>query len=68
MTERHVCGQCGLKAPAVDSSFTLISARFGWRLHKVPQPDGTLAAVWHCPDCWREVKKESERRLKASPK
>lgn len=66
MTEEHVCGECGQKAPRVDSSFTLIGAGFGWRLLKVSRPDGTLAAVWNCPECWREAKKESERRLVAA--
>jgi hypothetical protein len=67
-SEGHVCGQCGVKAPRVDSAFTLFSAQFGWRLHKVSQPDGATAAVWHCPDCWRAAKRESERRLQASRK
>ena len=66
MSEGHVCGQCGVRAPRVDSPFTLISAKYGWRLHKVSQPDGAAGTVWNCPDCWRAAKRESERRLQAS--
>jgi DNA-directed RNA polymerase subunit RPC12/RpoP len=66
VTEVYLCGQCGAKAPPVDSGFTLIGARFGWRLLKVARSDGTLGAVWNCPECWSETKRESERRLLAA--
>jgi len=65
MGERHLCIQCGAQAPPTDTNYTLISAKFGWRLSREVRPDGTLLLEWRCPGCW-QAHKEAKRIERAS--
>jgi hypothetical protein len=55
-TERATCTDCGERAPATNTNYTLISTNFGWRLSRRVAPDGTKVAEWRCPACWRKHK------------
>jgi hypothetical protein len=57
MASRQVCVDCGRQAPETETDYTLISARFGWRLRREKTLDGTIILEWRCPDCWAEFKK-----------
>jgi hypothetical protein len=48
---------CGKSAPETETNYTLISAKFGWRLTRYKRTDGTLVLEWRCPNCWREFKR-----------
>lgn len=54
------CAECGCRSPATDTDYTLISARFGWRLSLREGPTGRRIPVWHCPECWTKLKKRSD--------
>jgi hypothetical protein len=50
---RYTCTSCRVASPAVESNFTLISARFGWRLaRRLDETRGEWVFEWHCPECW----------------
>ncbi len=51
------CVACGKVSPATDSDYTLISARFGWRLSFARTADGKRLTQWRCPDCWQAHKR-----------
>jgi hypothetical protein len=56
------CHDCRLISPETETSYTLISSRYGWRLELVPDPaTGEKLSIWRCPDCWRN------RRAKQKP-
>lgn len=56
MLDRPTCIDCGTSAPNTDTSYTLISATFGWRLSRRVLADGTRAVEWRCPNCWNAHK------------
>ena len=58
----RACHDCGANSPATDTSYTLISQRFGWRVTKETESDGTLIAIWRCPVCWSEYKRIKSQR------
>jgi len=63
--EFEVCVVCGIESPKTETNYTLISAKFGWRLSRRPGPDGTFIVEWRCADCWskhKEKQGESTRR------
>jgi len=56
----QVCVRCASHSPETLTSYTLISARFGWRLHRrIDKKSGMLELEWYCPKCWK-AKKEAE--------
>jgi hypothetical protein len=64
MSERPACVDCRAIAPETNTSHTLISASFGWRLTRRQLPDGKFAAEWRCASCWR---KHKESLAESSP-
>ena len=52
---RANCVACGAEAPPTDSAYTLISARFGWRIAQY-EVHGRPHIDWRCPPCWRKYK------------
>ncbi len=52
MVDRPTCIDCGASAPNTDTTYTLISATFGWRLTRRVMPDGSRGVEWRCPACW----------------
>jgi hypothetical protein len=56
MSDRPICVGCTAIAPETNTSHTLISASFGWRLSRRRLQDGTYALEWRCSDCWRKHK------------
>lgn len=60
---RYSCVDCRVFSPTIESSFTLISARYGWRLHRYRDGDsGRILLDWRCPRCWRQFREERRRR------
>jgi hypothetical protein len=56
------CCDCRLLSPPVRTAYTLIGARFRWRLHRVIQANGDLALEWRCPGCWTRFRKHAQPR------
>jgi hypothetical protein len=58
---RHRCVDCHCAAPATDTEYTLISARFGWRLTPRTVAAGRTILEWRCAACWsvHKAKRES---------
>ena len=54
------CVGCRTKAPDTQTEYTLISSRFGWRLTRRIERDGTFAMEWRCPGCWQKYKAERQ--------
>jgi hypothetical protein len=54
--DRPTCIDCGASAPDTDTSYTLISATFGWRLTRRVGADGSRIVEWRCPKCWNTHK------------
>ncbi len=53
-TIAYECVGCQQLSPPAETSFTLISARYGWRLHRSRDfQSGEMKFEWRCPDCWR---------------
>jgi hypothetical protein len=50
-TFRRVCFTCGTQSPPTASSYTLISARYGWRVRRY-EKDAEFITEWYCPTCW----------------
>jgi hypothetical protein len=60
MEDSRVCIGCGAKAPATETQYTLISARYGWRVIRIPSTEpGGPGIEWRCPECWRAYKKHA---------
>jgi hypothetical protein len=55
-----VCVDCGALAPETDTAYTLIGARFGWRLQYVPDETGRRIQRWRCDTCYRRAKATRE--------
>lgn len=56
MSDRPNCVDCAAIAPETNTSHTLISASFGWRLTRKQLKDGSYRAEWRCANCWRKHK------------
>lgn len=56
------CVGCGCPKPQTQTNYTLISARYGWRLIGQRQPDGTKVLEWRCPECWMRHRAEESTR------
>jgi hypothetical protein len=54
--ERRVCTDCGATAPVTQTPHTLISRAHGWRLLRVPTPQGQWDLQWRCSPCWQKYK------------
>ena len=52
----HVCVSCGAKVPPLDDESALISMKYGWRLTRRVERDGTATLEWRCPKCWVEFR------------
>jgi hypothetical protein len=50
------CVDCGVAAPETDTAYTLISARFGWRLQYAVDAAGRRLPEWRCGECYRRAK------------
>lgn len=61
----YVCVDCRAKSPVVETEYTLISSRFGWRLTRRTERDGALTLEWRCPACWQ--RRKAERQLAMTP-
>jgi hypothetical protein len=59
MSDRQTCVDCQKPSPETDTNYTLISAQYGWRLHRATRPDGTHVMEWRCPSCWVKFKEAS---------
>jgi len=51
-TSRPHCVGCGVLSPATETSYTLISARHGWRVTRGIDAAGRSEMEWRCPRCW----------------
>jgi hypothetical protein len=51
-SSRHHCVDCGVLSPETETNYTLISARYGWRLTRKVDPSGRTQMEWRCPRCW----------------
>lgn len=56
--KRYACVDCRARAPEVETEYTLISSRFGWRLTRKIDRDGSTQLEWRCPTCWARRKQE----------
>jgi hypothetical protein len=46
------CDDCGKPSPPTATSYTLFSAKFGWRVVSERAPDGATIHHWRCAECW----------------
>jgi hypothetical protein len=53
----QICADCGKVPPPTATSYTLFSAKFGWRLASERAPDGTTILHWRCAECWATYKR-----------
>jgi len=53
---QQTCVDCKAQSPKTNTNFTLISARFGWRLRRERLPDNRVVIEWRCPGCWQKFK------------
>ncbi|HSY20819.1 MAG TPA: hypothetical protein VK841_01825 [Polyangiaceae bacterium] len=60
MSDRPNCVDCAAIAPETNTSHTLISASFGWRLTRKQLKDGSYRAEWRCANCWRKHKEAAQ--------
>jgi hypothetical protein len=58
----EVCVGCGKNSPETETNYTLISPRYGWRLVREKQKNGTYLVEWHCPECWRGRKAQPDKK------
>jgi hypothetical protein len=57
VADSRACCDCGLPSPNTETSYTLISSRYGWRLEIVVVPGtGKRRSLWRCPSCWKNRK------------
>jgi hypothetical protein len=52
------CVACGTLSPKTNTSYTLISSAYGWRLTKRIDATGAKVMEWRCPTCWEQLKKQ----------
>jgi hypothetical protein len=48
----HSCVDCGIRVPPQDDESALISMKYGWRLTRKVEGDGSSTLEWRCPNCW----------------
>jgi hypothetical protein len=48
----HRCVDCGTHVPPQDDESALISMKYGWRLTRRVDEQGTATLEWRCPKCW----------------
>lgn len=53
----RVCNDCKTESPEVETNYTLISSRHGWRLHRSVDSAGRTLMEWRCPECWARFRK-----------
>jgi hypothetical protein len=59
------CVDCSVTSPPAETNFTLISARFGWRLSReVDARSGELMFEWRCPECWAQFRVRRAREAR----
>jgi len=61
----HSCVDCGTRVPPQDDESALISMKYGWRLTRRLEEDGSSTLEWRCPRCWivyRQKRDASEPR------
>jgi hypothetical protein len=63
MPDGDGCIGCAKPLPESETSFSLISSKFGWRLTRRRDANGSMGSEWRCPDCWQAYK----ARVAASP-
>ena len=56
------CFDCGIESPQIESNYTLISSKHGWRLIRGYDNLGQTVLEWRCPKCW--AKRKSQPALK----
>lgn len=49
---KRACNGCSKAAPTTETSYTLISARFGWRVTRSTGAHGAVQTEWWCRECW----------------
>jgi hypothetical protein len=59
----YQCIDCRAKSPVVETEYTLISSRFGWRLSRRVNRDGSLILEWRCPTCWARFKEQKQMAM-----
>lgn len=52
----QLCTSCGTRSPEIETNYTLISAKFGWRLLRTKASDGSNVLHWFCAKCWSKRK------------
>ena len=50
----EICVECNKHSPV--SHGTLISAKYGWRIHRQLDARGQLVIEWRCPECYAKSK------------
>ncbi len=64
---RETCIGCHQQSPETQTDYTLIGAKFGWRLTRAKATDGSLLLEWRCPSCWSDYKRaEAEKDADAT--
>jgi hypothetical protein len=53
----QICADCGKAPPPTATSYTLFSAKFGWRVASERAQDGGMIFHWRCPECWAAYKR-----------
>ena len=51
-TKQLTCFDCGLLSPHIETNYTLISSKHGWRLVRRISEQGHSIIEWRCPKCW----------------
>jgi len=55
------CFACGVQSPEIETNYTLISSKHGWRVVRSTDNLGKTVLEWRCPKCW--AKHKSQRAL-----
>jgi hypothetical protein len=51
---------CGAHVPPQDDESALISVKYGWRLTRKIEGDGSAVLEWRCPKCWARYREGSK--------
>jgi hypothetical protein len=46
------CFDCGIVSPEIETNYTLISSKHGWRVIRNTDQFGKAVMEWRCPKCW----------------
>ena len=63
---RNTCVGCGAISPPAQNNYSLITARFGWRLTRNVDGAGHRILEWRCRDCWTKWKNASDETVRMS--